>query len=238
MNKTFLLSLTLIFLSNVAIAETVPDKVKQRLDSVVPGYDPDSIRLTPLSGLYEFIAHGQVLYISADGRYIVNGNVIDLETKQNLTELTQRAITKKAMDAYDKKKMITFSAEGKPKYIISVFTDVDCPYCSMLHKEVPKLNKAGVEVRYLMYPRAGPGSPTFTKSISAWCAEDQKKAIGIAKEGGIVVAKNCDNPVQEQFDLGQSLGVTGTPTLILEDGSVLPGYLPADKLLKVLKEKG
>ncbi len=238
MNKTFLLSLTLIFLSNVAVAETVPDKIKQSLDAVAPGYDPDSIRLTPLSGLYEFIAHGQVLYISADGRYIINGNVIDLETKQNLTELTQRAVTKKLMDAYDKKKMITFSAEGKPKHIISVFTDVDCPYCSMLHKEVPKLNKAGVEVRYLMYPRAGAGSATFKKSVSAWCNEDQKKAIGVAKEGGTVVAMNCDNPVQEQYDLGQSLGVTGTPTLILEDGSVLPGYLPADRLIKVLNEKG
>ncbi len=238
MNKTFLISLTLIFLSNAAIAESIPDKVKQRLDAVAPGYDPDSIRLTPLSGLYEFIAQGQVLYISADGRFIINGNVIDLETKQNLTELTQRAVTKKAMDAYDKKKMITFSAEGQPKHIISVFTDVDCPYCSMLHKEVPKLNKAGVEVRYLMYPRAGAGSATFKKSVSAWCNEDQKKAIGIVKEGGTVVAMNCDNPVQEQYDLGQSIGVTGTPTLILEDGSVLPGYLPADRLLKVLNEKG
>jgi thiol:disulfide interchange protein DsbC len=142
------------------------------------------------------------------------------------------------MDGYDKNKAIIFSPEGKTEHIISVFTDVDCPYCSMLHKEVPKLNKAGVEVRYLMYPRAGAGSATFKKSVSAWCSEDQKKAIGIAKEGGIVVAKNCDNPVQEQYDLGQSLGVTGTPTLILEDGRVLPGYLPAEQLLKILKEQG
>jgi thiol:disulfide interchange protein DsbC len=238
MNKIFLLALTLIFFSNLATAETVPEKVKQRLAEVAPGYDVDSIKSTPLSGLYEFIANGSVLYVSADGRYIINGSLIDLDTKQNLTELTQQAVTKKVMDAYDKNKMITFSAEGKPKHIISVFTDVDCPYCSMLHKEVPKLNKAGVEVRYLMYPRAGAGSATFKKSVSAWCNEDQKKAIGIAKEGGTVVSMNCDNPVQEQYDLGQSLGVTGTPTLILESGRVLPGYLPADKLLKALDGKG
>lgn len=238
MNKIFFFPLALIFLSNAAIAGTTPDKVKQRLDAVVPGYDADSVKQTPVAGLYEFNAHGQVLYISADGRYIVNGNVIDLDTKQNLTELTQRAVTKKVMDAYDKKKMITFSPKGKPKHIISVFTDVDCPYCSMLHKEVPKLNEAGVEVRYLMYPRAGKGSATFKKSVSAWCSEDQKKAIGLAKEGAAMVAMNCDNPVQEQFELGQSLGVTGTPTLVLESGRVLPGYLPADKLIKVLNEKG
>jgi thiol:disulfide interchange protein DsbC len=238
MNKIFLLPLTLIFFSNLATAETVPEKVKQRLAEVAPGYDVDSIKSTPLSGLYEFIANGSVLYVSADGRYIINGSLIDLDTKQNLTELTQQAVTKKVMDAYDKNKMITFSAEGKPKHIISVFTDVDCPYCSMLHKEVPKLNKAGVEVRYLMYPRAGAGSATFIKSVSAWCNEDQKKAIGIVKEGGKVVAMNCDNPVQEQFDLGRSIGVSGTPTLILESGKVLPGYMPADKLLKVLNEQG
>ena len=238
MNKTFLLSLTLIFLSNIAVAETVPDNIKQSLDAIVPGYDPDSIKQTPLSGLYEFVAHGKVLYISADGRYLVNGNVIDLDSKENLTELTQRKVTKNVMDGYDKNKAITFSPEGKPEYIISVFTDVDCPYCSMLHKEIPKLNKAGVEIRYLMYPRAGAGSTTFIKSVSAWCNENQKKAIGVAKEGGTVVAMNCDNPVQEQYDLGQSIGVTGTPTLILEDGRAIPGYVPADKLLKILKEKG
>ena len=238
MKKIYFLPLALILLSNLAAAEAIPDKVKKSLDAIAPGYDADSIKLTPLSGLYEFVANGQVLYISADGRFIVNGNVIDLQTKENLTEVTKRTITKKVMDAYDKNKMITFSAVGEPKYIISVFTDVDCPYCSMLHKEVPKLNDAGVEVRYLMYPRAGAGSATFKKSVSAWCSEDQKKAIGIAKEGGTVVAMNCENPVQEQFDLGQSIGVSGTPSLVLENGRVLPGYLPADKLLKVLNEQG
>jgi len=97
----------------------------------------------------------------------------------------------------------------------------------MFHKEVPKLNNAGITVRYLMYPRAGPGSPTFIKSVSVWCADDQKKAIGMAKEGGVLEAKTCDNPVLEQFKLGQQIGVTGTPTLILENGKILPGYLPA-----------
>ena len=238
MNKIFFLPLALIIFSNVTHAETIPDPVKQRLEKAVPGYDTDSIKLTPVPGLYEFVGHGQVLYISADGRYIINGNVIDLDTRQNLTELTQRSVIKKVMDEYDKKKTITFSPVGKPKHIISVFTDVDCPYCSMLHREVPKLNKAGVEIRYLMYPRAGAGSSTFNKSVSAWCSEDQKKAIGVAKEGGTVVAMNCDNPVQEQFDLGQMIGVSGTPTLVLESGRVLPGYLPADKLLEVLNGKG
>ncbi|HDH15571.1 MAG TPA: DsbC family protein [Gammaproteobacteria bacterium] len=103
------------------------------------------------------------------------------------------------------------------------------------------MNKAGVTVRYLMYPRAGPGSQTFIKSVSAWCADDQKKALwalfGIAKEGGVLEAKTCDNPVQEQFELGQKIGVTGTPTLILESGKILPGFMPADQLIKLLDDQ-
>lgn len=237
MNKTLLqaslLSFGMFFFINT-LADDIPSDIKTRLDTIVPGYDAGTIKATPIAGLYEFIGDGRVLYISADGRYIVSGNIIDMENKENLTELTQRKVTKKIIDGYDEKKMIVFSPEGKTKHTITVFTDVDCPYCSMLHKEVPKLNQAGIAVRYLMYPRAGAGSPTFNKSVSAWCNEDQKKAITVAKEGGAVAEKTCDNPVQEQFDLGQSIGVTGTPTLVLESGKILPGFVPAAQLIDLL----
>ncbi len=236
--KLLALSLLPILLINISQAEETPAGIKKRLDIVIPGYDANSVKATPIQGLYEFTGDGRVLYISQDGRYIVNGSIIDLEDKVNLTEKSQSRLTQQVINGYDEKKMIIFPAEGKTLHKIAVFTDVDCPYCSMLHKEVPKLNKAGIEVRYLMYPRAGPGSPTFTKSISAWCADDQKKAMGIAKEGGKVEAKNCDNPVQEQFELGQSIGVTGTPTLVLESGKVLPGFVPAEKLIKLLDAQG
>ncbi|HEC27211.1 MAG TPA: DsbC family protein, partial [Gammaproteobacteria bacterium] len=175
---------------------------------------------------------------SQDGRYIVDGSIIDLEDKINLTEKTKNKLTQQLIKGYDEKKMIVFPAEGKTRHTITVFTDVDCPYCAMFHKEVPKLNNAGITVRYLMYPRAGPGSPTFIKSVSVWCADDQKKAIGMAKEGGVLEAKTCDNPVLEQFKLGQQIGVTGTPTLILENGKILPGYLPASQLIKLLDNQG
>lgn len=237
MNKTLLkaslFSFALMFFFN-ALAEDIPAAIKSRLDATVPGYDTSSVKATPLPGLYEFVADGRVLYISSDGRYIVSGNIIDMQNKQNLTEQTQRKVTKNIIDAYDEKKMIVFAPKGKTNHTITVFTDVDCPYCSMLHKEVPKLNEAGIAVRYMMYPRAGAGSPTFTKSVSAWCNDDQKKAITVAKEGGAVEPKTCKNPVQEQFDLGQSIGVTGTPTLVLESGKVLPGYVPAAQLIDML----
>jgi len=236
--KSFALSLAIIFPMNSVLATEIPAEIKKRLDVVVPDYDANSVKATPISGLYEFIGDGRVLYISQDGRYIVNGSIIDLEDKVNLTEKTQNKVIQQLIEGYDEKKMIVFAAEGKTRHTITVFTDVDCPYCAMLHKEVPKLNKAGVTVRYLMYPRAGPGSPTFIKSVSAWCAEDQKKALGMAKEGGVLEARTCDNPVQEQFELGQKIGVTGTPTLILENGKILPGFIPADQLIKLLVDQG
>jgi thiol:disulfide interchange protein DsbC len=232
-----IITLAVIFLSSNTLAADVPAEIKKRLDIVIPDYIADSVKATAIPGLYEFIGDGRVLYISEDGRYIVNGDIIDLESKVNLTEKRQSKVTQQVIAGYDEKKMIVFPAEGKPRHTITVFTDVDCPYCSMLHREVPKLNKAGVSVRYLMYPRAGAGSPTFLKSVSAWCAKDQKKALGIAKEGGQVDAKDCDNPVQEQFDLGKKIGVSGTPTLVFESGEVVPGFVPADQLIKLLDKQ-
>ena len=210
--------------------EAVRQKVSEMFDMI----DPEDISASPVDGWYTIHSGSIVAYISADGRYIVSGSVIDMESKQNLTEQTQQQVTKKVIDDYDEKKMIVFAPKGKTNHTITVFTDVDCPYCSMLHKEVPKLNEAGISVRYLMYPRAGAGTPTFNKSISTWCNKDQKTAITVAKEGGAVEPKTCDNPVQEQFDLGQAIGVTGTPTLVLESGKVLPGCVPAAQLIDLL----
>ncbi len=236
--KLFAISFTAIILINSTQAAEAPLEIKNRLEVLVPGYDVNSVKASAIPGLYEFVGDGQVLYISKDGRYIVNGYIIDMEDKVNLTEKAQNKVTQKIIADYDEKKMITFTAEGKPRHVITIFTDVDCPYCAMLHKEVPKLNKAGITMRYLMYPRTGPGSPTFIKSVSTWCADDQNKAIGVAKEGGVLEAKTCDNPVQEQFELGQKIGVTGTPTLIFESGKTVPGFIPADQLIKMLENQG
>jgi thiol:disulfide interchange protein DsbC len=122
----------------------------------------------------------------------------------------------------------------KAKRTITVFTDVDCPYCSKFHLDVPELNKQGVKVRYLFYPRAGTNSETFRRTVAVWCAKDRVKAIGIAKAGGNVDMKTCTNPVEKHFQLGQRLGVDGTPTIFVDDGKKLPGYVPAPRLLGML----
>ena len=131
-------------------------------------------------------------------------------------------------------KKITFPAVGETKAKIAVFTDIDCGYCRKLHQEVPDMNKLGIEVSYLAYPRAGFGSDSYKKYVSAWCADDKLGAMTLAKNGKSIPSKNCDNPVDEQYHLGRAIGISGTPAIVLESGRLIPGYLSADKLGKAL----
>jgi thiol:disulfide interchange protein DsbC len=131
--------------------------------------------------------------------------------------------------------MIVFSP-ASPKHTITVFTDIDCTYCRRLHNEVKQLNDLGVKVRYMAFPRAGAGSEPFSKAVSVWCAEDRQQAITDAKAGQPVPTKNCANPVQAQYEVGQTIGVRGTPAIILENGRMLPGYVPAPELVQQLDE--
>jgi thiol:disulfide interchange protein DsbC len=133
------------------------------------------------------------------------------------------------LEALDESEMVVFAPEN-PQKTVTVFTDFDCTYCRKLHQEVPVLNELGIAVRYLAYPRAGVGSASYDKMVSAWCADDPNTALTDAKMGKAIPQKTCANPVAKQYRLGDDFGVTGTPALILEDGQLLPGYMPASAL--------
>ena len=132
--------------------------------------------------------------------------------------------------------MIVFGPDDA-KYTITAFTDVDCGYCRKLHSEMDKYNANGIRIRYMAYPRAGLNSESYNKMVSVWCADDRKAAMNIAKTGASIPPKTCDNPIAEQYALGQAMRIQGTPALILDDGDVLPGYVPADKLVKLLEHR-
>jgi len=129
--------------------------------------------------------------------------------------------------------MIVYKAENEKAHI-TVFTDVDCVYCRMLHKEVSQLNDFGVTVRYLAYPRSGIGSESYQKMVSVWCSDDPKEWLSEAKLGKKIPENKCVNPVADQFSLGNEVGVRGTPSIVLGDGTFVPGYLPAVELVKRL----
>jgi len=207
-------------------------KLKDELVKVF-GVKPGKIRPAPVSGLYEIEVGAQVVYATEDGKYLFVGDLVDIKANRNLTETRRAAIVKGLIDGVDEKDMIVIGPDN-PKRTITVFTDVDCPYCAKLHRDVPELNKGGVKVRYLLFPRTGVGSESYRRSVAVWCAEDRVEAIGVAKFGGKLEMKTCTNPVADHYRLGQQIDVNGTPTILLDDGRRIGGYVPAAKLLAIL----
>lgn len=197
---------------------------------------PDSIKPTPVNGVYEAKFGTELIYVSADGRYFFSGDLIDGSSRTNLSEQSRTVERKDMLAKVADKDAVIFKAKGEQKHLLTVFTDVDCGYCVKLHKEVNQLNEAGVSVRYLAYPRAGVGSESYKKIVNVWCADDKLDAMTKSKAGETIAAKECDNPVAKEFELGQKLGVNGTPALFTEDGTMIPGYRPADQLVKILDD--
>lgn len=220
--------------STAAIAEEIPTALAEALPGLVPGATTDQLSETPVPGLYELVYKSDVLYLSGDGRYVLQGDLLDLETRENLTEERRKTARLAVLEDMGEDTMIVFEPD-EVKHTLTVFTDIDCPYCARFHRDVEALNDNGVKVRYLAFPRAGIPSGSYDKTVSVWCSDDARQAIADAKFGKPVEPRRCENPVAEHFELGRSVGVRGTPTLILEDGGVIPGYVPADELVQMMR---
>ena len=218
-------------------ADPAIDKIRTALAKRLGDVSLDSIEPSPVPGLYEVLIGARLFYVSSDGRYFIQGKMNDLDTGQDLTEVKVSAARKKLLDAVDEKNEIVFGT-GNEKHTINVFTDVDCGYCRKLHSQIDQYNKEGIEVRYLAFPRAGVNSESGRKMKSVWCADDPKKAMNEAKQGKVPETKNCDNPVADEYALGKVVGVSGTPALVLENGELIPGYIPPTRLKKLLDSKG
>lgn len=219
------------------MADDVPADLGDKMKPMFGGNAPDSLKATPVAGMFEAKFGGEIVYVTGDARYVFVGDLIDAQNKSSLTEASRSADRVAIVKTIDASKSIEFKAKGEEKHVLYAFTDVDCPFCVKLHKEVPALNEKGVTVRYLAYPRAGVGSPAYKKMVNVWCADDKAAALNQVKnESKEVTSKECTNPVAEQFELGQKLGVNGTPALLTLDGTMIPGYRPADQLVKILDD--
>jgi len=208
-----------------------------RLQALRPDIPIQSVSVTPIPGILALeLSGGTTFYGTSDGRYLFAGDLYEL-TADELVDVAEAGRAEKRhaiMAGVDPDGMIVFKANGKRKAVISVFTDVDCVYCQKLHLEVPQLNAMGIEVRYLGYPRAGIGSESYDRIVSAWCAGDPNEALTKVKAGEPIPAAKCDNEVAAHYGLGRELGVAGTPAIVLEDGRLLPGYMPAAALAKAV----
>ena len=180
-------------------------------------------------------------YVSIDGKFLFDGDVylVGEGDFSNVKEFKLNDARKQAITGLDLEDLIVFEAQGQKKATINVFTDIDCGFCRKLHKEVPSLNKLGIEVRYLAFPRAGVGSKSYQKAVTAWCADNPLTALTEYKNGVDKQIRECDkNPVAGQYQLGQTLGINGTPAIVLDDGTLVPGYRTADAIAKILGLSG
>lgn len=238
------LAATLVLVASLAFAgepvdKALAEKLSKKLALPAMGLIVESVTTSQLPGLYEvqYANGGPLVYATAEGDYFVLGDLYSVGPQGfvNLAEQRRDGERKEMLDAIAEKDMIVFSPEGEARAHITVFTDVTCFYCQKLHREVPELNKRGVEVRYLAYPRAGTDSDGYRKLASAWCADNPQDTLTRLKRKESVPENVCKpNPIADQYRLGQEMGVRGTPAIVTDTGQMIPGYQSADELMVTL----
>ena len=209
--------------------------VRKALTTLAPKVKIDSLRPAPIAGMTEVTAAGQTVYVTNDGKYLVSGSIVEIATKRDLTEASRAVLRREALKTVTASQMIAF-APPKPKYVVTVFTDVDCAYCRKLHSQIADYNKAGIEVDYLFFPRAGIPSESYDKAVSVWCATNRQQALTDAKKGLPITKATCANPVTQDYELGRRFGFDGTPAIYTADGTAIGGYLSPTEMKAKLDE--
>jgi len=220
-----------LFTAPVFSSDTEVEAIFDALETRVDGLERSQIVPSPVDGLYIVTLGFDVYFVSANGEYLINGDVIELATGTKIGGTGLDAKRKRMIDTVSESDMVVYPATDEKKTVISIFTDTTCPYCRKLHEQIPELSRAGIDVRYLAFPRAGGQSQVATDMASIWCADDKQAAMTASKEGRKVKPAQCDDPVAEQYQLGVEMQIRGTPAIILENGAIIAGYVPADALI-------
>lgn len=227
-----------------AQAETSADPaelaaVRAAVKANMPDLNPEQVRGTPMPGIYEIQIGMNFGYVTADGRYLIAGDLTDLKTRQEITEDRRRDARVALIEKIDREGFIEFAPENMPaKYTVTVFTDTDCGYCRMLHRQIKDYNALGIAVRYVFFPRSGANTPSYYQAEEVWCSADRKAALTRAKSGvDLNSDKSCPNPVMAHLQAAAELGLRGTPSIVLPNGELVPGYRPPADLLAVLQQK-
>ncbi len=222
--------------SATASAGSAEVTTRAALAKILPGAPIDMLKPAgvPLENFMQAVIGGNVYYISNDGSYILDGALINIETRENVTDQVIADIRAPKLAKISKDRRIVFAPKD-PKYTITVFTDIDCGYCRVMHQKISEYNRLGIGVEYLFFPREGVGSESFDKAVSVWCAEDRLQAMTDAKAGKELPKAQCENPVTADYDLGQQVGVNGTPAVFGSDGKQYGGFVEPAQLLERLQ---
>jgi thiol:disulfide interchange protein DsbC len=236
MSRVTLISCSLLVISLMAgsplsaAQDAELEAVRAKIDSIFEQINPEHVNRSAVDGWYTVQKGSLVAYISADGRYLLQGDMIDLDTQVNLSEKTRNTARRDVMSSIENDKTILFSP-AEVKHRVTVFTDIDCTFCRKLHSQIDEYLAAGIEVRYLLYPRNGPSSNSWGKSENVWCANNRNDALTAAKQDHEFKTHKCDSStISEHYMLGQSIGLTGTPAIVFDDGTLVSGYLPPANL--------
>lgn len=213
------------------------EAIREVLIWIRPNLDVEAVKLSPVSNLYEVtLRNGEVIFASADAKFFIPGDLYEATPigLVNVTEQKRKVTRAGEIAALDEGDMVVFEADGERKATLTVFTDTDCRYCEKWHSEVPRLNAMGIAVRYLGFPSSGLDTEGYYQLVYAWCADDRHSALVKAERGDTIPATECVNPIAEQYRLGREFGISGTPAIMLEDGTLLQGFIPAETLATYL----
>ena len=212
------------------------EAIRKALSQAMPNSKVDAVKPSVIKGLYEAAIGANIYYVSEDGKYLIQGRLVDIAARKDLTEEKLNVTRKLAIENMGKENMIIFKAKI-PKYTVTIFTDIDCGYCRKLHSELDQYSAQGITIQYLFYPRAGKGSDSYNKAVSVMCADDRNTALTAAKKDKSIPVKTCDNPIDKHMKLAEDFEVKGTPMIVTEAGNIMPGYLPAKQLLEALESE-
>ena len=219
-------------LATSVFAASPEQTIRDTLEKAVPGIKISQVKPAPIKGLYEVMVGTDLMYVTGDGHYFINGHIVDLKTREDLTEPRLAETRQHLIDEIGENQMVIFGP-ADAKHTITVFTDIECGYCRKLHSQIADYNKEGIRVRYLFFPRAGKGSPAYDEAVSVWCAGDdaaRRTALTEAKAGKKIEARTCPNPVDAHMALGDEFGLRGTPAIVTEKGDLIPGYVDPKRL--------
>lgn len=232
----FLVLLFSTLLASASVhAESTVDEVQSRLAERLPGIGITSLNESAVPGLYELVTDGQIYYVDETAQYLLDGSLIQLVDRKNLTDARLGSIHLAMIEAVGEDNMLIYEPKQSIHRSITVFTDISCGYCRRLHSEIDTLLDAGIRVRYLMFPRAGLGSQGHKDLESVWCADNPQKALTNAKAGGEIEPRTCDNPIKQHVALAERVGLRGTPLIYTDSGEMIPGYREAGALANMIK---
>ncbi len=238
-----ILTLSFLFFSSTAFSNDHEDSLKeidlvlQALIEIFPGATDYTLDDSVIDGLYTVSIGSEVIYISKDGKFLIRGEIYDLENSINVTEEKRVLGRLDVMQSLDEETMIIYEPE-RIKHTITIFTDIDCGYCRKFHQEIGDYLDLGIRVRYLSFPRTGPDTESWKKAQAVWCSENRQGSLDLAKQGKKIGSEVCsDSPVEVHYNLGSVFNISGTPTIVTDRGKVIVGYLPPESLLFRLTEE-